>query len=430
MFFKRNREARTFVLGIDGLPYSLVQEKFKKGEMPNLAAIAKEGQCKRINSVYPTISSVAWASYMTGKNPAEHGIFGFVDREPNPFRIKIPTGADRKAETLWHRLSKQGKRVIVINVPVTYPPEPVNGIITSGFLCMDIDKSSYPKEFNSYLKERGYIIDVDSWLAREDKKKFMQELHRAMDKRFEIAFELMEKEKWDFFQLHIMETDRLMHFFWDDIEQEGEFTPEINRFFAKLDNYVGELNDKLSENDRLLILSDHGFCGIKYEVQLNTWLEREGLLKFEPGEKKELANYHPDSLCYSLLPGRIYINLEGREEKGTVKEADYEKVRQQIKERLFTLKDPETGQPVIDKVFFREEIYQGPYLDNAADIIAHPVNGYDLKGRTGMDQIFERSPLNGMHTCADALIVGKNIDLTKTESIIDIFDVLVSNSES
>ena len=124
----RDRNIRTFVLGLDGVPFSFLKQQFNSGYMPNLASIAKDNDIKRINSVYPTVSSVAWTSYATGRNPAEHGIFGFIDRTPDPFTLKIPTAQDKKDKTIWKAFSEKKKNVIVINVPLTYPPETINGI--------------------------------------------------------------------------------------------------------------------------------------------------------------------------------------------------------------------------------------------------------------------------------------------------------------
>jgi predicted AlkP superfamily phosphohydrolase/phosphomutase len=219
-----------------------------------------------------------------------------------------------------------------------------------------------------------------------------------------------------------METDRLLHFFWGDLETTGVFSREIETFFSRLDHQMDTLAKKLSAEDRLLILSDHGFCGIKAEVQVNTWLELQGLLKFNAGEKK-LGNYHRDTVCYSLIPGRIYVNLKGREEKGTVNLRDYDKVRADIKDRLLRLEDPETNERIVDRVFMREEIYQGPLLEQAADIIAHPVDGYDLKAGSGNDT-FVRTALEGMHTYDDAFVCGVSMDVSALESIQDVAEHL------
>ena len=410
-------DTKTFVLGIDGVPHSFLNKYFEDGKMPFLAEFSKKNQAKKMNSVYPTISSVAWTSYMTGTNPAGHNIFGFIDRIPNPLQMTINTGADRKAKTFFENLSEQGKKIISINVPMTYPPFKVNGILVSGFLCPDIEKVSYPKDFCEYLKNKNYCIDVDAFIARESKQVFIRKILDTLDKRFEIAFDLMDKEKWDFFQLHIMETDRLFHFFWDSIENRTEFSSDVKIFFKNLDNHIKNLYNKLPNGSRLLILSDHGFCGVKYEVQVNAWLEKQGLLKFTSNTEKSLNSIHPDTICYSLLPGRIFINLKGREQSGQVKNNDYDTIRNNIKEQLKTLTDPQTNEPVLDKIFLREDIYDGRFIDNSADIIVHPKNGYDLKSKLDSPQIFTSSIINGMHTYDDAFICGFNIDTSNVESI-------------
>lgn len=408
-----------FVLGIDGVPYSLLKKLIQKNRFPNLEKGVSSTNMKEIKSVYPVISSVAWTSFATGHNPAEHGIFGFVDRTDSPFQINIPTSNDRKSEPIWRTLSKYEKKVIVINVPITYPIEQVNGKMVSCFLCQDIKKGVYPKTLTSLLESHDYIIDADAWLARTDRDVFLKQIFRALNARFEVAMELIQ-EDWDYFQLHIMETDRLMHFFWYDIEnEESPYYNDIVKFFEKLDWWIGQLFEKLGESCPIIILSDHGFCGIKHEVQMNTWLKKKGYLIMNENPYN-LNDYNERSVCYSLLPGRFYINLEGREEKGSVSPADYEKVRREIKQQLLQFKDPKTGEQVIQNVFYREEIYSGPYLESAADIIAHPNNGYDLKGMQQNEDIFTNSALNGMHTYEDAVIIGKNFDIHNINTIADV----------
>lgn len=420
------KSQKYFVLDLDGMPFTFLKNKFSKNEMPNLKRICEATNIKRINSVYPTISSVAWTSFATGKNPAQHGIFGFVDRKNDPFSIFIPTSRDRKTDTIWAKLSSMGKKVIVVNVPITYPPDSVNGIMVSCFLCTDIKKATFPKEFSEYLERKQYIIDVDARLAVEDKHAFMNELSMVMQKRFEVCFELMEREEWDFFQLHIMETDRLFHFMWEYVISENItcYSPAINNFFKKLDYYIGEVYKRLPTDTGLIILSDHGFCGIKYEVQINKWLECEGFLKFQEGKEKQLKNYSKESICYSLIPGRIYINLEGREEKGSVKKSEYTTVRHMLKERLLAMTDLDNNR-IIDRVYYKEDIYEGDFMENAADLIAHPVNGYDLKGRLDCNEVLGRSHITGMHTFDDAIIAGVGVDISEVNSISDVSKIIL-----
>lgn len=406
------------MLGIDGVPCSMLKSLCEKGILPHLSRIVAETGMKEMKSVYPVISSVAWTGFATGVNPAEHGIFGFVDRIASPFQITIPTSRERKAEPIWTTLSNQGKKVVVVNVPVTYPVEAVNGKMVSCFLCPDIEKGTYPKNLTSLLKEHDYIIDVDAWLARTDRKALMDQLFHALDARFRVAFEL--EEAWDYFQLHIMETDRLLHFFWYDIEnEESEFYLEIQRFFLRLDWWIGKLLERLREDDSLVILSDHGFCGIKHEVQMNTWLKEKGYLVMNE-DPYDLHNYNERTICYSVLPGRFYINLKGREQRGSVPLSEYDKVRNQLKEDLLEFRDPDNNQQVIRNVFFREEIYKGKYLRDAADLIVHPNDGYDLKGMLSNEQVFTNSALVGMHTYENAVIIGKNFPIGNIATIEDV----------
>lgn len=410
---------KVFVLGIDGVPYSLLMKFMKQKRFVNLESVIDPANIKEIKSVYPVISSVAWTSFATGVNPAEHGIFGFVDRNSSPFEIMLPTSRERKADAIWNTLSKHGKQVVIMNVPITYPVEPVNGKMISCFLCPDIYKGAYPESIVSLLEKHNYIIDVDAWLARSDKERFLEELFMALDARFEVALELL-KEEWDYFQLHIMETDRLMHFFWCDIEKrDSPYYEKIVAFIKKLDNWIGKLCEKLDKDTAVIILSDHGFCGIKYEVQINAWLKQKKYLIMRD-ESYNLNDFDEKTICYSLLPGRIFINLKGREEHGCVDIKDYNRVRQEIKEQLLKLENPDNGEKVIDKVFFREEIYTGDELEKAADIIAHPNNGYDLKGMLNNDLVFTNSALTGMHTYENAVIAGRGFSVSRINSIIDV----------
>lgn len=413
---------KIFILGIDGMPYSLMQSDYIKSLMPNLGDICIRYNLHKMSSVFPVISSVAWTSFATGSNPGEHSIFGFTDRQYNPFKIMIPTSKDRKKPPIWSQLS-QTKKKIVINLPLTYPPEVLNGYMVSCFLCTDIHKSTYPNDYHKHLMDMGYIIDVDAWLVRENKTEFLQQLILAMDKRFQTTFELLS-EDWDYFHLHIMETDRLMHFFFEYLaEKKVDIDSKlIENFLKKLDQWIDRLIRTIQNEAAVIILSDHGFCQIKSEVQLNLWMEQQGLLSFKGSRK--LEDYAEDSICYALVPGRIYLNLEGREERGSVKPANYMAVRDMVRAKLLEFRHPNSGELVIDKVMFQEEIYSGNYVENAPDIIAHPKNGYDLKASLVGDQIFTRSYLTGMHTYEDAMIVGIGIDVSTINSIDQVYRII------
>jgi predicted AlkP superfamily phosphohydrolase/phosphomutase len=422
----RFKDRRVLVVGLDGVPFSLLKALSDEGKLPNWAKLLESGSFKRMNSVHPCVSSVAWATYMTGKNPGKHNIYGFVDRFPASMDVFIPTSRDMTGETLWEILSQAGKKVVVINVPVTFPPREVNGILISGFLCPNIDKIAYPKEQASVLREMGYRIDVDAWQARESLDRFLEDLHLTLDKRIEAMSYFLEREAWDFFQIHIMETDRINHFLWGLWEEgDPQYGPEFIKYYQKIDAILGRINAGLEEGTRLIVLSDHGFCGMKKEVFLNHWLQREGWLKFREKAPKSVKDIHQESKAYSLIPGRIYVNLAGRESSGSVRFPDeYERIRGEVKEALLGMKDPDSGERIIEKVLKREELYHGPHFNEGPDLVAIPYNGYDLKGNLDKKELTYKGPLVGMHTYDDAFFYIRDVEINRGNNQFGVMDVM------
>ncbi len=417
--FRKSKTQRVVVIGLDGTPYTFFQRAMAKGYMPNFARLVEQGSFRRINSVYPTVSSVAWSSFMTGRNPGKHNIYGFIDRQPGTYKTYIPTSRAMKTDTLWEILSRAGKRVIVVNVPVTYPPRQVNGILVGGFLSPNVEKATYPPEKAALLRDLGYIIDADPWAARQSKDKALAEVNAAFDARVKTMFYLMEDEPWDFFQMHVMETDRLYHFLWEHMAtNDPVYAPQFMAFIRKIDHMLGQLHAKLDERTTLVVMSDHGFCTIKKEVYVNYWLEQQGWLSFVddvPHDKRKLEHLSPKAQAYSLVPGRIFIHLRGREPKGNVPPgAEYETLRDEIATAALELTDPDTGERMIQQAIRREQVYSGPHLNQAADLILVPFDGYDLKGNLGKERLtFRGEELEGMHTYDDAALYIQGQELRK-----------------
>ena len=422
-----NKRKRLFVLGLDGTPYTFLKKQMSKGHFPHFQKILEKGSFLRMNSVIPCISSVAWTSFLTGVNLAKHNLQGFVDRKLNPFRVYIPTAKNIAVPTISEILSAAGKRVVSINVPVSYPPKEVNGIQISCFLATDLAKSVYPKHYYSYLKEIGYRIDVDAWQGRKEKEKFLQDIHYTYDKRLEAAYYFMGREDWDYFQLHVMETDRINHFLWEQWENGHEtYAPEFEKFYAKVDQLVGDLDARLGDDVEFMILSDHGFCSIKKEVYLNHWLEKNGYLKYKTDAPKSVTDMHPESKVYSLIPGRIFINLKGREDNGSVEPGnEYEVLRQELMEKIVQMTDPDTGEKIVKKVCKKEDLYSGPFFNDAPDLVVVPYDGFDLKGNIKQPNLTYKGELVGMHTDDDAFFYLRNHDIEQREfGIIDMLPTI------
>jgi predicted AlkP superfamily phosphohydrolase/phosphomutase len=244
-------------------------------------------------------------------------------------------------------------------------------------------------------------------------------------------FRFLSRESWDLFVAHIMDTDRLHHFLWGDVEGgHVGYQTWFNRFYERVDDVLGELVERLDDDVVLMILSDHGFCTLKKEVHLNYWLRQTGFLEFGVPAPKQLRDLAPSTRCYSLLPGRFYVCVQGREYNGCVQPgSEYETVRQDLAAGLMEIRDFETGDRVIDRVWMREEVFDGPAFDVAPDLIALPAKGYDLKGGFEKEMLLERSPVNGTHTFDDAMLyinqpgLGKE-GLTVMDVMPTLFDLM------
>ncbi len=420
----RAQDRRVFILALDGVPFSLLQTAFEHGHCPTLRqTFQQQGTFREIHSVIPPLSTVAWSSFLTGKNPGKHGIFGFVDRTLNPLQTFIPTGRHLKAPTLFERLSDAGKRVITMNVPGTTPPRPIQGVWIADFLTVSLEKAVYPKDLVPDLKSLDYRIDVNPLLAKENPGQFLQDLREAVDRRVETALWLMEKylPDWDLFMLHIMETDRFLHFFWD-LQTEPTDAQRFWSFFDFLDQTIARVLQHLPENAILVSLSDHGFGPVKKEVYVNTWLREQGWLRFVQDPPKGLEDLDSRSKAYSLIPGRFYVNLLGREALGSVLPEDYEPWRTRLSEALLHLKDPDTGAPIVRRVYRREELYHGPFVQGAPDLVALPESGYDFKGTLRDVPLFQTPSMSGMHTVEDAYLFFQGVEIPQDVNIT-LYDV-------
>jgi predicted AlkP superfamily phosphohydrolase/phosphomutase len=404
-FFRSNKARRLFILGLDGSPLPLLRRLMASGDLPNLARIFEGGSAVEMDSSLPDVSAVAWTSVNTGKNPAKHGIYGFVDRKPGTNDIEVMTATHVKAKTVWELVSDAGKRAVAINVPLTYPPQRINGVVISDFLAPSLPKAVYPTTLLPRLEGMGYRIDTDPWKARQSLDAFVEDFKVTADKRAEAVMWLMDQQAWDFFMVVFMETDRLHHFMWQYMEEEDPtYGPKFLDAYRQIDALVGQIVHKLTADDELIIMSDHGFTTLKQELYLNVWLEAEGYLRFRADEEKGLAAMDPATKAFSLDPGRIYLNLAGREPQGTVTQDEVGALLDALEKGLHSLQDPTSGAPMIKDVYRADDIYSGPLRNRAPDLLVMPHDGYDVKGTFESSELTGRGKLVGMHKYDNATL--------------------------
>jgi Uncharacterized conserved protein len=387
---------RVAFIGIDGVPFSLIEDNPER--FPNLTAIASDGAGSAIDSIVPPESSACWPALTTGVNPGSTGVYGFQDREIGSYDTYVPMGRDVQATRLWDRVTDAGMQASVMNVPVTFPPQRNVQRMVSGFLSPGIDKAAAPEAFRQYLEDDGYLIDANARLGHDDDKtEFIENANRTLERRQSAFMNYLTADDWDLFFGVFMTTDRVNHFLFEHYEKDGEYREEFLDFYQTLDGYIGEIRETVPDDVTLMVASDHGFTTLEYEVNCNEWLRRHDWLSFQ-NDPEGLEDIADDARAYSLIPGRFYLNLEGREPNGAVPEADYESVRDELRADLKQMEAPD-GQPVARRVVDGEVAFDGDHAEIAPDLVIIPENGYDLKsGFSEKDAVFGTGPRNGMHS--------------------------------
>ena len=404
LFIKKKKKKRVFVIGLDGVPYSLLIDLTSKGVMPATAKLIDSGNLHRMKASLPEISAVSWTDFMTGANAGTHGIFGFTELKKNSYDLRFPNFLDVKKNTFWDTLGQRNKKCIIINQPSTYPARKINGILISGFVALELKKAVYPPDLWRQLESLGYQIDIDTLRSREDHTFFWKDLAKTLEGR-EKALEFLWVKDWDYFEYVITGTDRLHHFLWNAYEDENHpYHQKFFEYYSQLDRIIEKAAERFQNLsgslDDLFLLSDHGFAAIEKEVYLNVWLEKEGYLEFETPSPQGLNDISSSSRAFAMDPNRIYLNLKERFPKGSVMDSQEKMLKQELREKLERIEH--NGKKIVRCVYDAEEIYQGPHVSEGPDLIVLSEYGFDMKGSVKKKEVFDRTNLQGMHTWDDA----------------------------
>ncbi len=277
---------RVMLIGLDGGTWELLGPWIKEGLLPNLARLTEMGASGVLRSTIPPITPVAWNSLVTGTNPGKHGVFQMLKRSSGSYDFVPVTSLDRRTPALWKLISDNNGRVVVIDIPMTYPPEPVAGVMISGMGTPSIRSPFvYPPGFKPQLAMFGeYPLDVD-YLSEQEH--LLTSAARLVEHRLQVAEYLADTEPWTFFFLAIMATDRVQHSLWRyldprhpayDPEEARRRLPAIMRFYSQVDDAIGRLYARLDADDVLIVASDHGFGPAGRSYFIHPWLQEHGYI--------------------------------------------------------------------------------------------------------------------------------------------------------
>jgi predicted AlkP superfamily phosphohydrolase/phosphomutase len=418
---------KVFLLGIDGATWRVLDRFMAEGLMPNLDEITRRGARGVLNSTIPYLTPVAWSSLLTGVKPSKHCIFGYdvmENREgmiiallANRTKIKAPTDLDI--------LAQLGKKVISVNMPMTYPARPEDGIIITGLMTPSKEsRFYYPENLLPELASHGidYRIDIDisrrlgtgirerikSCLA-DGARGLFQDLRDVTESRAKTVHYLLANKPWDVFQVNFVSMDRVQHYLWDHIWSDGEDSETLKRIkehYSYVDSVIGGIYSAVKDQAVLIICSDHGFGDNKGNFYPTVWLKQKGYyseLESEPAPRriaksilrtlglrkkvlsalersdktvaKKLIYVGKSNVSWKKTKAYVYstsgirINLRGRDQYGTVEPGEeYERLRDEIARELMAMTD-DRGNRIMKAVYRVEDLYGVSSLEEAPDLI-------------------------------------------------------------
>ena len=418
---------RVVVVGLDGATWRVIHPLAQAGHLPTLRTLLQEGAWAVLRSVTPPLSPPAWTTFMTGANPGKTRIYDFIGRRQDG-RFYLVNGGWRALPSLWQLLSDAGYRVAVVNVPMTYPPEPVNGVLISGMDAPVKDRAvGYPADIHARVRQAGFAYRVDVphsrlWPQSPDRYlgTYVQAVNELALVHASVARWLWDAEQPDFLMVTLVHTDRVSHAAGRQLK---DITPEqiphlpadhpIVSAYRTADIALAMLLEVLPKDTTLLVVSDHGFRPYDQVLNLNRWLYETGWLDLDEAALRPAAwrtwlapvwqrvqyrlwrrrgvdlmqrspffraiRWHRTRAYTFGAFGSIYINLQGRDPFGIVPPAMYDQVCEALTAELLALRDPLTGHPVIRHVWRASEVYNGPFVHLGPDLLLDLAPGYFVR---------------------------------------------------
>jgi predicted AlkP superfamily phosphohydrolase/phosphomutase len=456
-------KSKVLVIGLDGVPLDLIRTWAEEGKLPTFRRLMDKGVVGDLRSTVPPTSGPSWSTFMTGKNPGKTGIYDFLYRREGTYLFPPVNASRRDGIAIWRLLSDQDRTVGVVNVPMSYPVEQVNGYMISGWMTPYAAQDfSYPRDLWRELRDEigYYTIYPTETFAESRRETFFEACDELLNLRSRTVSYLMDKYPTDFFMAVLFDTDRVLHQLWHYLDPGhpwragGDGTDKsgpVVGYFRHVDEKVGQILERADEDTLVIVLSDHGMGPAHNFIVLNNWLLEVGLLQlkrdvprmlkrwlFDAGftlrnvhrvaDRLGLAKHAEYKGLYSMDRlmklvflsfldvdwsrskaysfgrhlGSIYLNVKGREPEGIIAPGrEYEETREEIIRLAEKFTHPRSRERLIGSILKKEDVYHGPYLDWAPDLILRPRDDRniffglaDFGSNTTVDTVYRYS---GMH---------------------------------
>lgn len=431
---RAEKQSRLVVLCMDGLCPQKIDSLIAQGKLKNFRKLRKKGASGVLKSTIPPSSLPAWPSFVTGKNPGKHGILDYFRYDTKRNEKIVINSSMFTDKRYWNIFNDHGYKTVVINMPVSFPPEQINGIMVSGHLSPRNRVFTHPEQLSEALKKTGYFTELaTSKFFDYDLTKSEPYLYK-IEKTLDAGLYIFKNYDWKVFTLGFMTPDKAHHMF-------GLNGESIDKIYEEMDRIIGVFLENLDQDTSIMVLSDHGFGFYEKEFSLYPWLYKKGLVGLAPffhenkatqqQVDKTLKNksnnvfrfiflrvlyalyrlkcflnlpsvpffHFPQEVveadtktpcpldwvktkAFSTMPSTsgylfININLKGREPFGIVNPGEeYSNLSKSIIQDLKSIVDPNTSLPVVESALSREDVYFGKNLESMPDIVVKLKKGY------------------------------------------------------
>ncbi|MBD3235600.1 MAG: hypothetical protein GF330_02720 [Candidatus Eisenbacteria bacterium] len=365
------------VIGLDGATWDLLQPWIDAGELPTLAAIQRGSAWGELQSIVPYLSPPAWASAVTGVNPGKHAIFDFQRRVPGETAIVNETAKSRRAQPIWKMLAPSGRRCLLLNIPMTDPPDPIEGLFVAGFPHPDEIGYTYPPELADQLGD--YELDrLEMKIERGQEDSLFAAYTRMMEERKRIVLAWLRNEPFDLLWAVFTGTDRMQHLFWKFADPDNphydpalaeRYGGAIHDFWVAQDAALGEILSAVPAEAAVMLLSDHGFGPLRFSFLLHDYLERESA-RLSERENGSVLVLDPSDAT------RLYVLEKGRDPGATLSPAEARRARATLLDELRGAVDPGSGERICERIWTADEVFHGTYAEKGPEIVVLPTDGY------------------------------------------------------
>ncbi len=316
------------VIGLDGATFDVLRPLAAAGRLPHLARWMAEGAARPLASTTPPMSFPAWSSFLTGLEPAHHGIFDFTQKQPGAYRITFLNATHRRGASFPGRASQAGCRVLCLGVPASFPPQPLDGLLVPGFdapvsAATDAGSASDPALYRAVAERVGPWMRADLDETRHPEgwhERALPTLLARIERKTAFASEALrrltgEGRRPELAVVVFSESDTVAHHFWRDHDpasprHDPAASPlrrgAVTAVYERLDAAAGELRGAFGEEALCLVVSDHGSGGASRRVvHLNRRLADCGLLTRRPGGALDAAARRARDAALRALPPRL-----------------------------------------------------------------------------------------------------------------------------